>query len=422
MKRIGIGVIVILTLAGALAMSRYQQPAQNGFAIKVEERNPWTHLRMNNDPSAFQFVIVSDRTGGHRSRIFSQAVEQINLLQPEFVVSVGDLIEGGTINADRVKEEWKEFQGYVNRLQMPFFYVPGNHDISNKEMEKQWVEKFGRRWYHFVYRDVLFLMLDTEDPPGRDGNRIGEEQRAYIKQALEENPSVRWTLAFMHKPIWTARDLDKNGWAEVEKMLADRPYTVFAGHVHRFKKFVRQGQNYYQLATTGGGSRLRGVEYGEFDQITWVTMKDDGPVLAHVLLDGVYTEDMKIPVTEEKGVNTANRLRTIPAKGIVYLDGCPVPNAHVTFHLVDPKTGKATRQADALTEADGTFVLTTYRANDGAPAGDYQVAISSKHYLRAETEKLPLILAPDRFADPATSGLTATVKQGENQFVFELKP
>ena len=80
------------------------------------------------------------------------------------------------------------------------------------------------------------------------------------------NPNVRWTLAFLHKPLWTAPDLEKNGWAEMEKNLAGRKYTVFCGHVHRYQKFVRNGMNYYQLATTGGGSRLRGLPYGEFDR------------------------------------------------------------------------------------------------------------------------------------------------------------
>ena len=50
---------------------------------------------------------------------------------------------------------------------------------------------------------------------------------------------------------------------------------MFAGHIHRYQKFVRQGMNYYQLATTGGGSKLRGLRYGEFDQIAWVTVQED---------------------------------------------------------------------------------------------------------------------------------------------------
>ena len=51
-------------------------------------------LEANNAAETFSFAIVSDRTGGHRAQIFSQAVEQLNMLQPTFVLSVGDLIEG----------------------------------------------------------------------------------------------------------------------------------------------------------------------------------------------------------------------------------------------------------------------------------------------------------------------------------------
>ena len=62
--------------------------------IDVEPVNPWTHLDLRNDPQDFQFVIVTDRTGGHRPGVFPDAMRRLNLLQPEFVMSVGDLIEG----------------------------------------------------------------------------------------------------------------------------------------------------------------------------------------------------------------------------------------------------------------------------------------------------------------------------------------
>src|SRR5207237_1096656 len=140
---------------------------------------------------------------------------------------------------------------YVNQLQMPFFYVPGNHDLANKFEEKVWKEKFGRSYYEFIYRNVLFLCLNSEDPPGKDGGSIGPEQLAFIKKTLEANKDVRWTLVFVHKPMWITKDLEKTGWLEVEQLLKGRPYTVFAGHVHRYQKFIRNGQRYYTLATTG---------------------------------------------------------------------------------------------------------------------------------------------------------------------------
>jgi hypothetical protein len=47
------------------------------------------------------------------------------------------------------------------------------------------------------------------------------------------------------------------------------------------------------LATTGGGSKMRGVEYGEFDHVAWVTMKDTAPIIANVLLEGVQPNDVR---------------------------------------------------------------------------------------------------------------------------------
>src|SRR5438132_6166255 len=127
MKRLLLLVAAIGLTTVAVTLSRSQAPSPSEppahLRVTVESRNPWTNLRLNNDPSDFQFALVSDRTGGHRARVFSQAVEQLNLLQPEFVLSVGDLIEGYSQDRATLDEQWREFQGYVCKLQMPFFYV-----------------------------------------------------------------------------------------------------------------------------------------------------------------------------------------------------------------------------------------------------------------------------------------------------------
>src|ERR1043165_3148353 len=258
MKRIVLASMVVGLLAGAFALSGGQKSIQPDLRIDVEKRNPWTHLRVNNTPESFHFVVVSDRTGGHRGRIFSQAVEQINLLTPAFVISVGDLIEGYSKDTAKGASEWKEFQTYTHRLQMPFFYVPGNHDLSNPAQTDLWKERFGRRYYHFLYKDVLFLVVNSDDQHEEKGGRISKEQIAYFQKVLQDNPNVRWIFVCLHKPVWTEAGLETNGWLDMEKALKGRNYTVFAGHIHRYQKFVRQGMNYYQLATTGGGSRLRG--------------------------------------------------------------------------------------------------------------------------------------------------------------------
>ena len=46
----------------------------------------------------------------------------------------------------------------VNSLPMPFFYVQGNHDISNPWMEMEWKSRFGRSHYYFTHNNVLFFV------------------------------------------------------------------------------------------------------------------------------------------------------------------------------------------------------------------------------------------------------------------------
>src|SRR5438270_3390823 len=213
MKRLFLATVAISLLVAAMAMSGNQKQASGDLEVQTEQRNPWTSLKLNNGPETFHFAVVSDRTGGHRARIFSQAVEQLNMLQPAFVVSVGDLIEGYSKDPAVLADQWKEFQGYVHKLQMPFFYVAGNHDVANAVEAKEWEVRFGRRYYHFLYKDVLFLMMCTDDPHEKaDDPRMSKEQIAWADKTLKDNAAVRWTVVALHKPIWAHKNLDKNGW------------------------------------------------------------------------------------------------------------------------------------------------------------------------------------------------------------------
>ncbi len=425
MKRILLASLVVGLLIGAFALSGGQKSGvKPDLQIDVEGRNPWTNLRINNAPETFHFAVISDRTGGHRARIFSQAVEQINLLQPAFVVSVGDLIEGYTKDTETLGKQWKEFQTYTSKLQMPFFYVPGNHDVANATETDVWKERFGRRYYHFMYKDVLFLAVNSDDPHEDKEGRISKEQVEYFQRVLADNPNPRWIFVNLHKPVWTEPNLEKNGWLDIEKALGGRKYTVFAGHIHRYQKFVRQGMNYYQLATTGGGSRLRGMRYGEFDHIAWVTVKKEtDPIIANIMLDGIYPENLKRTITDEDGVVVFNRKPTQPVRGRVTFEGAPAVNAQIIFWRLDTndkKGEKYIRVSDVFVEPDGTYVPSSYVANDGLPVDDYKVTVTMRDPFFEPSGKLGKNTYPERYATYQKTELTAKVKTGANEINFEL--
>ncbi|MEM6928949.1 MAG: metallophosphoesterase [Myxococcota bacterium] len=311
---------------------------------------PWTSLAAKDDPSRFHFAIVTDRTGGVRPGVFRVGVDKVNLLQPAFVMSVGDLIEGYTEDRAQIEAEWDAFDATVEELDAPFFYVPGNHDIMNAEMDAAWTARFGASYYHFLYKDVLFLVLNAElfdlsDIEGWSTDRTRgpgqpawhasapvrqrhQAQMAYARDVLAANPDVRWTFVFVHKPYWrpsfvypprdpatrafvlddypvdgpwpTSLEVTED-WRRIAVMLGDRDYTAFAGHRHTYAYEdvgdATHTHEHISLATTGGASRLRGVSFGEFDHFLWVTMTEEGPVFANLLLDGVQP---KAPATPDR--------------------------------------------------------------------------------------------------------------------------
>ncbi|WP_116368773.1 metallophosphoesterase family protein [Parahaliea mediterranea] len=289
-----------------------------------------------NRPEHFQFAVVGDRTGGHRPGVFARAMGQLNLLQPEFVLSVGDHIEGYSDDKDAIAARWRDVQSHIDTLQLPYFYVPGNHDISNPVMLAAWRAQLGRDYYHFRYRDVLFLVLSTEDPPtasnkkrlmeelgvsadeyrqavktlqgepaqvaaavaanprlatiaaalaGGDSATLSDAQVSYMSDALAANADVRWTFVLMHKPAWK---YDAPGFARIEAQLQSRPYTVLAGHFHYYSREQRFGRDYIQMGTTGGTQRTHPPGPGTLDHLMWVTMGADGPHIANIALDGLF--------------------------------------------------------------------------------------------------------------------------------------
>lgn len=262
---------------------------QNDFE-KIKGKFPVTAPSFNDQPDKLQFAIISDLWGGNRPGVFDDAVDKLNLLQPQFVISVGDLIDGKTHDTVIIGKQWKEFNEKVGSLTMPFFYVPGNHDIGNADMEKEWKKRYGRTYYYFVYKNVLFLVVNTEDG-GASG--IKEEQINYFRKVIAEQKNVRWTFVFMHRPVWQGQDRKEEGYEKIEDALKDRNYTLFSGHHHTYLYNVKNGKKHFVLGTTGGGIELRGEKFGEYDHVTMVSLNGmDDPKIVNLKLNGIIKEDV----------------------------------------------------------------------------------------------------------------------------------
>ena len=258
---------------------------------------------------------------------FEIAVAQLALLRPELIVNVGDLIEGGTADSSDLHRQWDSFDERANRAKAPVFYVGGNHDLTGSVLQDVWEERLGKRYYHFVYKNALFLVLDTEDNtperteelfhireegiaiwdaegeeafmaseyanlPERMSGNLTPEQSAYFVQAIADNPDVNWTFLFMHKAPWERAE--ETNFAAIEGALAERPYTVFNGHRHAYEHLERRGRDYIRLATTGG-SQVPGSDVS-FDQLALVTVDANGVDIANIRLSGILDKTGHIPL------------------------------------------------------------------------------------------------------------------------------
>ncbi|HET6572494.1 MAG TPA: hypothetical protein VFG68_02750 [Fimbriiglobus sp.] len=96
-----------------------------------------------------------------------------------------------------------------------------------------------------------------------------------------------------------------------------------------------------------------------------------------------------------------------PVNGKVLVNGQPAEGAMVVLHPADPKAPKPSGTAGP----DGSFTLFTHPHGDGSPAGDYAVIVTWYPPDSRGVEN-PKSLLPARYADPARSGLKATVQTG----------
>jgi hypothetical protein len=287
-------------------------------------RLPWTSEAFDDDPATFTFAVVSDLNGGERERVFEIAVAQLALLRPELILSVGDLIDGASEDVAALTTEWDAFDRRAGAASAPLFRVGGNHDLTGQVLRDVWSQRYGPRYYSFVYKDVLFLVLDTEDHtdvrmreihearsaaidaaargvegvedmeyyrmPERVTGNVGSEQAAYVLDVLARHPDVRWTMLFMHKPVWT--DGADEEFVAIESALAARPYTVFNGHLHTMRHAMRNGRDYLTLGTTGGAQPADPMA---FDHVTLVTVGEGDPSIVHLRLDGILDKAGRIP-------------------------------------------------------------------------------------------------------------------------------
>jgi hypothetical protein len=227
-------------------------------------------------PSAIRFVVIGDRNGGNIPGLWPKAIEEINLLKPELVMSVGDFVEGYTEDAAEIDKQWTAFMAETTKIEAPFFFTPGNHDETNPVMRQLYLKLFGkdgRSYYSFDYRGCHFAVLDSNlfTRQGIDPNQL-----EWFKADMAAARDATHVFLFYHHPAGEK----SAAWKQIAPLLTPGKATVFNGHTHAMSYAKQDGIDTYTLAATAAMMDNASPDFGDLEMFAYVTFGGEKATVA----------------------------------------------------------------------------------------------------------------------------------------------
>ncbi len=239
----------------------------------------------------FHFAIVSDRTGRAVPGVYPQVWREVAAAHPDFVVTLGDAIEGLSTQApgpeDSARAEWRSVRkDWLTNV--PIYHTPGNHDIWDAASEALFTRETGRKpFYSFDSGGAHFVILDNS----RTEN-LAPEQLRFLETDLQAAHPSGPRFIFFHRPFWLIPlKLGASGFALQKLAKQYGVCCIISGHGHQLQSAKQDGVLYLEVGSSGAslaGAGPSGLGYadGWFYQYAWVTVSP--------LSSGAHTVDFEI--------------------------------------------------------------------------------------------------------------------------------
>jgi len=281
------------------------------YRLRAHDESEWfTFNTFKSGQDKITFVAMGDsRSNPH---IFTKVMNEISGVNPDFFISMGDLVAvGGEY------QEWNDFYFSVVKeyvASTPIVSTLGDHETNGDDgdlfryfLRKD--ETIDKQWFSFDYGIAHFISLDYRHPDNQ------EMIDWFIKDITSSDKE--WNFVYMHRGAYNfgghRTDWGRGTWPNLfSKYKID---IVFAGHSHLYERFypVRQKNetNAVVYVTTGGaGAGLyQSVKNESIVAATesvnhFVTIKIDGNKLGlkAIRMDGSLLDKFEIE-KNKKGYN-----------------------------------------------------------------------------------------------------------------------
>jgi len=226
---------------------------------------------------AQKIIIISDINGSYGSTQYhsrvSAAVEEIIKLEPDLVISAGDMVAGQKqplLDQQHLDRMWASFNRVVAdplaEAGIDFIVTPGNHDgsafrefeLEQKQFQAQWKDRRpdlsllqGSDWprrYALWLDNVLIITIDGTRP-----GRLQETDLILLRATLErEGPKAQSILVVSHLPMWPfAQGREK-------EIITDTALTALLAQ-HQVDYFISGHHHVYYPGKDGNGVGHLGV-------------------------------------------------------------------------------------------------------------------------------------------------------------------
>lgn len=219
--------------------------SETELVLKITGGKGRQYVQISSIPAATDkdlcFAILGDSQG--RNDILELIIEKINQTDAEFLVHLGDMVPSG--NA----EEFNDFISTMENLNIPYYTVPGNHDVRTNGL-KYYQDLFAPAQYYFDYHNLRFIFLDNSSLG------LDNEQFLWLEDTIAGTKNN--SFVFKHVPLKDPRDLGHSFIDPLEaerfsELITSNEHKIgglFSGHIHMFYQGLI---NDIPIVISGGG-------------------------------------------------------------------------------------------------------------------------------------------------------------------------